>query len=107
MKRRYQHIKIQRNNFAESVNGETIQEILIEEGLVGYVWSNRPGDTYPAHFHSYDKVIVVLEGSIRFGFPQGEEVAHLSEGDRLELPAGTLHDAVVSPRGVVCYEAHR
>jgi hypothetical protein len=31
----------------------------------------------------------------------------LNAGDRLELPAGTLHDAIVGPRGVVCLEAHR
>ena len=28
-------------------------------------------------------------------------------GDRLELPAGTLHEAVVGPAGVDCLEAHR
>jgi len=29
----------------------------------------------------------------------------LSAGDRLELPAGVLHNAVVGSRGVVCYES--
>jgi quercetin dioxygenase-like cupin family protein len=106
MKRKYQQIKIHRKYFEEIGDAETVREKLIEEGLFGYVWSNRPGDTYPAHSHNYDKVIVILEGSIKFGFPQGEEEAHLSEGDRLELPAGILHDAIVGPRGVVCYEAH-
>ena len=107
MKRKYQRIKIHRNYFAENIDDETIQEELIQEGLIGYVWSNRPGDTYVAHFHSYDKVIVSLEGSINFGFPQVVEAAHLSAGYRLELPAGILQDAEVGPRGVVCYEAHR
>jgi hypothetical protein len=27
-------------------------------------------------------------------------------GDRLDLPAGTAHDAVVGPDGVTCLEAH-
>jgi hypothetical protein len=31
----------------------------------------------------------------------------LNPGDRLDLPAGTVHDAVVGPQGVVCLEAHR
>ena len=31
----------------------------------------------------------------------------LAPGDRLELPAGTSHDAVVGPSGVECLEAHR
>ena len=30
----------------------------------------------------------------------------LAAGDRLELPAGTAHDAIVGPNGVVCLEAH-
>jgi hypothetical protein len=30
----------------------------------------------------------------------------LAAGDRLELPAGTIHDAVVGPDGVTCLEAH-
>ena len=30
----------------------------------------------------------------------------LAAGDRLELPAGTTHDAVVGPAGVTCLEAH-
>ena len=27
-------------------------------------------------------------------------------GDRLDLPAGTRHDALVGPTGVTCLEAH-
>ena len=30
----------------------------------------------------------------------------LAPGDRLDLPAGTSHDAVVGPDGVTCLEAH-
>ena len=30
----------------------------------------------------------------------------LETGDRLELPAGTLHAAVAGDRGVQCMEAH-
>jgi hypothetical protein len=31
----------------------------------------------------------------------------LRAGDRLDLPAGTVHDAHVGAEGVVCLEAHR
>jgi quercetin dioxygenase-like cupin family protein len=76
------------------------------EGLVASPWSNGPGDRYAAHDHGYDKVIVVEAGSITFGLPdQGESVA-LVAGDRLDLPAGTTHDAVVGSAGVTCLEAH-
>jgi len=69
-------------------------------------WSNGPGDRYAAHDHAYDKVIVVERGSVRFGLGDGR-VADLAAGDRLELPAGTIHDALVGPTGVACLEAHR
>ncbi|HET7028550.1 MAG TPA: cupin domain-containing protein [Candidatus Limnocylindrales bacterium] len=77
---------------------------LREEGLDPALWSNGPGDRYASHRHEYDKVIVVERGSIAFGV-EGETV-QLSAGDRLELPAGTEHDAIVGPDGVVCLEAH-
>jgi quercetin dioxygenase-like cupin family protein len=70
-------------------------------------WSNGPGERYAAHQHGYDKLIVVERGSIRFGLPATGEAIDLVQGDRLELPAGTTHDAVVGPDGVTCLEAHR
>ena len=80
---------------------------LTAEGLDPGVWSNGPGDRYGAHDHGYDKVIVVAEGSIVFGLPERGESVALATGDRLELPAGTTHDALVGDRGVSCLEAHR
>jgi quercetin dioxygenase-like cupin family protein len=83
-----------------------LRRILAEEGLQPYRWSNASGDMYNAHTHSYNKVIYVVQGSITFGFPGDGGQASLKTGDRLELPAGTAHDAVVGPGGVVCLEAH-
>ena len=51
-------------------------------------------------------MLVVAAGSIQFGLPGSGEVADLAVGDRLDLPAGTAHDAVVGPDGVTCLEAH-
>jgi quercetin dioxygenase-like cupin family protein len=76
------------------------------EGLVPGSWSNGPGDRYAAHQHDYDKVIVATVGSMRFGLPATGGDVTLATGDRLELPAGTAHDAVVGPDGVTCLEAH-
>ena len=80
--------------------------LLRSEGLEPSAWSNGPGDTYGAHEHDYDKVLVVAQGSITFGLPASGKRIELSTGDRLELPAGTVHDAVVGSRGVTCLEAH-
>jgi uncharacterized protein YjlB len=76
------------------------------EGLDPGAWSNGPHDRYDAHAHGYDKVIVVTEGSIRFGLPGRGDAIDLAAGDRLELPAATAHDADVGPIGVTCLEAH-
>ena len=76
------------------------------EGLDPGRWSNGPGDRYAAHDHAYDKVLVVAAGSIRFGLPDEGRASDLAIGDRLDLPAGTRHDAVVGTDGVVCLEAH-
>lgn len=84
----------------------TIRRILDAEGLQSYRWSNAPGDVYGAHTHPYHKVIYVVQGSITFGLPGKGRQITLNVGDRLELPAGTLHNAVVGPEGVVCLEAH-
>ncbi len=85
----------------------SLRDRLTGEGLDPGAWSNGPGDRYAAHRHEYDKVIVVAAGSIRFGLPERAATVDLAVGDRLELPAGTVHDAHVGPEGVTCLEAHR
>ena len=76
------------------------------DGLDAGSWSNGPGDRYSAHGHAYDKVLVVASGSIQFGLPDLDRSVELRVGDRLDLPAGTRHDAVVGGSGVTCLEAH-
>ncbi len=76
------------------------------EGLDPGSWSNGPGARYAAHEHGYDKVLVCASGSIRFGLPGTGQSVDLAVGDRLDLPAGTAHDAIVGGDGVTCLEAH-
>ena len=84
-----------------------LRSILADEDLHPYVWSNGPGDVYGAHSHAYHKVIYVIRGSITFGLPDSGDKVTLNSGDRLELPAGITHNAVVGHEGVACLEAHR
>jgi uncharacterized protein YjlB len=86
----------------------SLRDRLRAEQLDAVSWSNDAGDRYAAHEHSYDKVIVVEAGLIRFGLPGrgGDAGVDLALGDRLELPAGTSHTAIVGPGGVTCLEAH-
>lgn len=83
-----------------------LRDRLRAEGLAPSSWGNGPHDRYAAHRHDYDKVIVVTAGSIRFGLPATGDGIELLAGDRLELPAGTTHDAAVGEAGVTCLEAH-
>ena len=91
---------------SEAPTEGAIKAILKQAGLSAYQWSNGPGDTYGAHSHPYHKVIYVVQGSIRFGLPESGDVVTLHTGDRLELPPGVSHDAVVGDGGVICLEAH-
>jgi uncharacterized protein YjlB len=89
------------------MTGSELARRLRAEGLEPGAWSNGPGDVYAGHAHGYDKVLVCASGSIVFGLPRSGQQVELAVGDRLDLPAGTEHDATVGPAGVTCLEAHR
>lgn len=78
----------------------------MSEGLSGGEWSNGPGDTYGAHRHAYDKVLIARTGSITFHLTELGRDIELRAGERLDLPAQTLHGATVGVKGVVCFESH-
>jgi quercetin dioxygenase-like cupin family protein len=79
---------------------------LAQEGLLATAWGNGPHDRYGEHRHPYDKVLVAAAGSIVFHLPELKRDVLLEAGDRLDLPAGTLHGADVGHAGVTCLEAH-
>ncbi|HUF00574.1 MAG TPA: cupin domain-containing protein [Anaerolineales bacterium] len=85
----------------------TLWRLMTGEELRPYSWSNGPFDVYSAHSHSYNKVIYVVQGSITFGLPELGKQLTLKAGDRLDLPAGVVHDAHVGGQGVICLEAHK
>jgi quercetin dioxygenase-like cupin family protein len=84
-----------------------LEQKFAAEGLRAYRWSNGPGDNYAEHTHAYHKVIYCVRGSIRFDLRQSGASIELGPGDRLDLPGGVAHSAVVGPQGVVCLEGHR
>jgi quercetin dioxygenase-like cupin family protein len=86
---------------------ELLWHIMEGQGLKPYRWSNEPHDTYSAHKHNYNKVIYVVRGSIIFGLPVVKQQVTLYAGDRLEIPSGTVHDALVGADGVICLESRK
>lgn len=69
-----------------------------------YSWSNGPGDRYGAHSHAYEKILYCTGGSITFVLEGEKRSLELRSGDRLVLPPGTIHSAVVGPQGCACIE---
>lgn len=63
--------------------------------FVGYI----PPGRAPAHFHTYDELIYVLEGEGAMRF--GERSTPVSAGSCIELPARTLHTLANSGPGVM------
>ena len=72
-----------------------------------YSWSNGPGDRYAPHSHGYEKVLYCVDGSIAFVLEQEVRRLELKAGDRMVLPAGTVHSAEVGPGGCTCIEGRR
>jgi quercetin dioxygenase-like cupin family protein len=84
-----------------------VLDAFAREGLRPHRWSNGPGDVYAPHRHGYHKVLYCLRGSIVFELPASAVTLELAPGDRLDLPPGVQHGAVVGPNGVTCIEAAR
>jgi len=70
---------------------------LAAEGFDALRWSDPPGAEYPPHRHDQDESLWLLRGSMTFGVA-GERYP-LGPGDRLMLPAGTVHTAVAGSDG--------
>jgi quercetin dioxygenase-like cupin family protein len=85
----------------------TLMERLRAEAAHCYSWSNGPSDRYAAHSHGYEKVLYCVAGSITFLLVAEGRSLPLQPGDRMVLPAGAAHSAVVGPQGVTCIEGRR
>lgn len=70
---------------------------LEREGCGVFGWSDSPGAHYDAHAHDHDESIWVVRGQITFGI--AGRALLLRAGDRLMLPAGTIHTADAGPCG--------
>jgi quercetin dioxygenase-like cupin family protein len=70
---------------------------LEQEGYDVFAWSDGPGAHYAPHAHDHDESIWVVAGEISFG--AAGRLLRLAPGDRLMLPAGTVHTADAGPAG--------
>jgi quercetin dioxygenase-like cupin family protein len=86
---------------------EDLMTQLRSEATGCYSWSNGPGDRYAPHSHDYEKILYCVDGSITFVLEAEGRKLDLESGDRMVLPAGTIHSAVVGPSGCTCIEGKR
>ncbi|HEV2140335.1 MAG TPA: cupin domain-containing protein [Candidatus Dormibacteraeota bacterium] len=86
---------------------EDLMTALRREAGSCYSWSNGPHDRYGAHSHPYEKVLYCVDGSITFVLKREGKQLLLKPGDRMVLPAGTVHSATVGPSGCTCIEGKR
>jgi quercetin dioxygenase-like cupin family protein len=86
---------------------EDLMTALRQEAGSCYSWSNGPNDRYGAHSHPYEKVLYCVDGSITFALEREGRHLELKAGDRMVLPAGTVHSAIVGPSGCTCIEGKR
>jgi quercetin dioxygenase-like cupin family protein len=86
---------------------EDLMTALQKEAGSCYSWSNGPNDRYAAHSHQYEKVLYCVDGSITFVLEGEARRVDLEPGDRMVLPAGTMHSAIVGSSGCTCIEGKR
>lgn len=82
---------------------EEVEELFSSRELGYYTFSNSAGDHYAPHSHGYNKLLLILRGSMRWTI---SGTAHtLSAGTAIILPAGTVHE-VDCLTDCACAEGH-
>lgn len=75
----------------------TIKQLLRLEGWTPTAVDDPPGHVYPPHSHDAVKMIAIIHGGIEVRV--GHETYRCLSGDKLVVPAGVEHAAVVGPSG--------
>jgi quercetin dioxygenase-like cupin family protein len=94
-------IDVVRWNKTKKPTLEELQKKLESEGLQAELYSDRPGTKYGRHKHPFDDFIVIVTGKMKIVADQGEWL--LKPGDRMNLPANTVHAAEILGREEVRY----
>jgi quercetin dioxygenase-like cupin family protein len=74
-----------------------LRQRLQDEGFDAFCWHDDAGADYTAHAHDHDESLWLIDGDISFGI--GGQTYRLGPGDRLMLPARTVHTAHAGASG--------
>ncbi|WP_238548013.1 cupin domain-containing protein [Meridianimarinicoccus roseus] len=75
-----------------------LMRLLPDQGAVE-VQRDVAGKEHAWHRHNTDETLVILEGSVRFYWDQGEKIC--GPGTVISLPAGMMHGSVALDGGAV------
>jgi mannose-6-phosphate isomerase-like protein (cupin superfamily) len=73
-----------------------IDQLLPDQGCIE-VQRDVPGKEHAWHTHETDETLVIIDGSVRFYWDQGEKIC--GPGTVISLPAGTPHGSVALEDG--------
>ena len=81
------------------INEQQAKDMLAKEGFGNInVWEDGPNFEYGQHTHEKLTAHIILEGEMPLTDHLGQEKA-LKVGDRLDIPAGTVHKAKMGDMG--------
>jgi quercetin dioxygenase-like cupin family protein len=75
--------------------------MLENEGLKWALYTDRPGTKYGRHKHEFDDFIVMVSGQMKIGTDLYQWL--MKPGDRLDIPANTMHWAEMIGKEEVKY----
>ncbi len=82
-----------------SINEQDAKDILVKESFENInIWQDGPNFEYSEHTHEKLTAHIILEGEMLLIDHLGQEKT-LKAGDRLDIPAGTVHKAKMGVLG--------
>ena len=100
-----QSVQVKRWSGGQHPTMSNITRIMKAEGLRPYMWTNQANYRYALRSHGYSKVLFVLQGKIEINLPDINQTIRLRAGDRIDIPRGIRHSAIVGSSGAHCIEA--
>ncbi len=94
-------IEVVRWNKSKKPTLDELKSRLDAQKLDSELYSDRPGTKYGRHKHPFDDFIVIVTGKMKIITDTGEWL--LKPGDRLDLPANTVHAAEMVGKDEVKY----
>lgn len=88
-------------NRPEAPTISLLKKLLKEEGIDSFPWSDSPGAYYYPHQHTDPEIRWLVKGMMKV--KANSTILELHPGDRLEIPAGIVHEIWMDPNEETVY----